>query len=89
MSQPNKTLPRGAIKAFREHLNREDLANRAVQAAKPEGDPSRSEVMHREGRYRQMKRPYGDYLYAQDRERFMVDLQDWLAEGGMGPNPAR
>lgn len=33
---------------------------------------------HRHGRYQQRKRQYGDYLYAQDREKFMVDLREWL-----------
>ncbi len=29
-----------------------------------------SNPMHRNGRYRQIKRPYGDYLYYQDRDKF-------------------
>ena len=35
--------------------------------------------LHRHHRY-QRTRSYGDYLYAQDREKFAVDLRDWLAE---------
>lgn len=27
------------------------------------------------------KRPYGDYLYAQDPEQFEVDFQAWIAKG--------
>jgi hypothetical protein len=37
-------------------------------------------VRHRHGPYHQRSRPYGDYLYAQDRERFLVNLREWLAE---------
>lgn len=33
---------------------------------------------HKNGRYEQRKRGYGDYLYAQDREKFMVELDEWL-----------
>lgn len=33
---------------------------------------------HRNGRYQQKTRQYGDYLYHQDREKFMVDLREWL-----------
>jgi hypothetical protein len=36
------------------------------------------DVPHQHGRYRQQTRKYGDYLYFQDREKFMVDLQEWL-----------
>lgn len=37
-------------------------------------------VKHRHNRYEQRSRKYGDYLYAQDREKFMLDLQEWLAQ---------
>lgn len=37
-------------------------------------------IPHRQFRYHQRTRRYGDYLYAQDREKFMVDLRDWLLE---------
>lgn len=50
-------------KAFREHLNRE-----SADAPK-----------HRHGRYQQRTRPYGDYLYHQDRAKFDVDYAEWLA----------
>lgn len=33
---------------------------------------------HRHRAFHQRTRKYGDYLYAQDRERFMVDLRQWL-----------
>lgn len=39
---------------------------------------------HRHHRYHQRTRKYGDYLYAQDRDKFMVDLRDWLTTQ---PNP--
>lgn len=60
--------PRGTIKAFREHLN-----------AKYAGDRK-----HRERRFEQKTRAYGDYLYAQDREKFDVELDEALR--GEGPN---
>ena len=34
--------------------------------------------MHKNGRYEQKKRAYGDYLYAQDRVKFECDYEDWL-----------
>jgi hypothetical protein len=60
-------MPRGKIRAFRELLNRQNL--------------EAGGRLHRNGRFHQLKRLYGDYLYAQDREKFMVDLRAWLAEG--------
>ena len=36
-------------------------------------------IPHRNRRYHQRTRKYGDYLYAQDREKFMVDLREWLS----------
>lgn len=36
---------------------------------------------HRHGPYHQRTRSYGDYLYAQDRDKFMVDLREWLTNG--------
>lgn len=50
--------------AFRRHLNAIDAAS-----ARP--------ISHREGRYRQKSRLYGDYLYHQDRERFEVEYAEW------------
>jgi hypothetical protein len=35
---------------------------------------------HKHGRYEQRTRPYGDYLYAQDREKFEVDYAEWLEQ---------
>jgi hypothetical protein len=34
---------------------------------------------YRNGAYHQTSRPYGDYLYAQDREKFFDDLNEALA----------
>lgn len=64
-----KAIPRGAIKRFREHLN-----------ALPQYAKHHNKV----GKvvYQQRTRKYGDYLYAQDREKFMVDLAEWLATKG-------
>lgn len=58
-----ETLPRGTIKRFREHLNVE-YANA---------------TLHRHNRFQQLSRPYGDYLYSQDRDKFMAELGEWLA----------
>lgn len=58
-------------KAFREYLNSLDhLGNH------------RSEHTHNGRRhiFGQRTRKYGDYLYAQDREKFNVDYEEWLAE---------
>lgn len=33
---------------------------------------------HKHNRYQQRTRKYGDYLYHQDRERFIVELLEWL-----------
>lgn len=57
-------VKRGAIKAFREHLNR--------QYAGSEN--------HRHERFQQRTRGYGDYLYRQDREKFNVELAEWLTK---------
>lgn len=58
------TTKRGDIKRFREHLNREG----AIVGAW---------TNKRRG---QKTRLYGDYLYAQDREMFMVHMAEWLRE---------
>lgn len=34
------------------------------------------------GRYKATKRPYGDYLYRQDREMFEIDYQEELKRRG-------
>ena len=36
-----------------------------------------SDYKHRNGRFAQRSRPYGDYLYKQDREKFEADFQEW------------
>ena len=69
-------IPRGAIRIYREHLNQVNA--RAIERA-AEAGVGGVEPRHRNGRYRQVKRLYGDYLYAQDRDKFMVDLVEWLA----------
>lgn len=56
-------MKRGDIKRFREHLNRLDI-----------GDSK-----HRHFNYRQKTRLYGDYLYFQDREKFLVEMAEWQA----------
>lgn len=76
---PLPSIPRGAVKAYRELLNRQNAESIAREAGKDAMDPSRMATRHKHGRYQQVKRLYGDYLYAQDREKFLVDLQDWLA----------
>ncbi len=58
-----KHVKRADIKRYRNYLN-------YVHSDDPK---------HRNGRYRQIKRQYGDYLYHQDREKFMVDMCVWLA----------
>ena len=63
-------IPRGKIKEYRELLNRQH--------------EEAGSLKHRHHRYHQRTRPYGDYLYAQDRERFMVNLREWLET----PNPS-
>lgn len=35
-------------------------------------------LKHRNGRFHQKTRPYGDYLWFQDRARFEANYQDWL-----------
>lgn len=60
-----KRIKRGTLKAFREHLNA------LCAAARP----------HRNYRYHQLSRGYGDYLYHQDREKFNVELAEALLSG--------
>jgi len=55
-------IPRGKIREFREHLN--------TLCSKSRG--------YRNFNYRQRTRAYGDYLYHQDRDKFMVELREWL-----------
>ena len=60
-------------KEFREWLNR-DFAE---------------EPKHRNYRFQQRTRPYGDYLWFQDREKFEADYQEHLktlAERGFAPS---
>jgi hypothetical protein len=52
------------VKRFREHLNAQDTG----------------ESKWRNFRFHQATRNYGDYLYAQDRAKFEVDMREWLAE---------
>lgn len=55
-------MKRGDITRFRKYLNR-------VYAGTEN---------HRHGRFQQRKREYGDYLYAQDRDKFMMEMREWL-----------
>ena len=59
-----KAIKRGDIRRFTIFLNAEYA----------------SSTKHRNGRFHQVKRPYGDYLYNQDRDRFMELLCEWLVE---------
>lgn len=59
----NPIAKRGARKAFREFLN----------------ELGRSGKNHRNGRYQQRTRGYGDYLYAQDREKFDVEFAEAMS----------
>jgi hypothetical protein len=56
---------RGDIKRFREFLNEQSI----------------SAPKHRHNRFHQASRQYGDYLYHQDREKFMVEMAEWLETG--------
>lgn len=58
-----KAITRADIAFYRQRLNEDDKGN---------------EVRHTHGRFRQLKRLYGDYLYYQDRDRFMSELSEWL-----------
>lgn len=58
-------IPRGSIKKYRVHLNAEN----AVDGHKWKNRPGQG----------QRKQLYGDYLYAQDCEMFMVNLREWMA----------
>lgn len=62
MTTNETKAPRGSVKAFKAHLN-------AISA---------NSAKHVHGRFHQISRPYGDYLYAQDREKFNVDMAQWL-----------
>jgi len=59
-------IRRGDIKRYREHLN-------ALNDIHPD-------AKWRNRTYGQRTRSYGDYLYAQDREKFMMELEEWLNE---------
>lgn len=59
-------MKHGDIKTYREKLNRDSA-----------GQPNWKHT----GNRGQRVRPYGDYLYAADREMFMVGLREWIAEG--------
>jgi hypothetical protein len=51
-------LKRGAVKAFREYLNRAYAQHTAQE----------------HNRFTQISRPYGDHLYAHDRDKFDYEL---------------
>lgn len=56
---------------FRRHLNEQFPFN-------PEHNNKKGET----GRYRQVKRAYGDYLWHQDREMFEADYREHLEKAG-------
>ena len=60
-------IPRGLLKAYREHLNQKH--------------GFADERWGLRGKYGAQKRLYGDYLYNQDRDMFMVDLQKEIRDG--------
>lgn len=63
-------------------VRRGDVARfRAYLNAQDDGVP------HKHNRYHQKTRPYGDYLYAQDREKFMVNMREWLLEQNIPGEP--
>jgi len=64
----NNGIPRGAIQRFRAYLNQQDTS----------GHP------HRHLSFQQRVRLYGDYLYHQDRDRFMMELRQWISQNKMG-----
>lgn len=55
-------MKRGDIKRFRDFLNSQDV-----------GDSK-----HRHLNFQQRTRKYGDYLYHQDRDKFNMELAEWL-----------
>lgn len=57
-------MKRGDIKRYRAYLN----------------SLSVNTTNHHNGKYHQVTRLYGDYLYHQDREKFMVDMKEWLSK---------
>lgn len=60
-------MKRGAIKAYREYLNR--------------AYPGVGHGTHSyNGQCANKTRPYGDYLYAQDRSMFLNNLADWSVD---------
>ncbi len=54
------------VKLYREKLNR---------------DSTSGPMWLGRGNRGQRKRPYGDYLYAQDRAKFECELGEWIAAG--------
>jgi hypothetical protein len=63
MKTEEPIIRRGDVKRFREYLN----------------EHFRDTPKHQNGRYQQKTRPYGDYLYAQDRDMFQFEMREWLA----------
>lgn len=64
-------------KMFREYLNKE--------FPNPDGAGSKGAAgLSGKGRYGATKRPYGDYLYACDREMFDMEYRDWISKHRQG-----
>ncbi len=55
-------FPTGSIKAFKEYLNGQAF----------------NIIRHKHKNFGNRSRLYGDYLYSQDREKFFVDMIEWL-----------
>lgn len=76
MKKEQPLIRHGDISRFKAILNEMDAKTQS--AAKARGE---SPVLHQNGPYHQLKRLYGDYLYHQDRDKFNVDMIDWIEAG--------
>lgn len=70
------TPRRGDIATFRRLLDEQDAHSQAAQTA-TFGAP----ILHQHFQFHQISRLYGSYLYHQDRERFDVELMEWIEKG--------
>lgn len=75
-TQPTPTVKRGDIAAFRRLLDEQDARSQARQV-----DTFGAPILHQHRQYHQIKRLYGSYIYHQDRERFDVELMEWIEKG--------
>ena len=72
-------MRRGVIKAFRDYLNK------AYPVISIDGSDSR----HRNNQFHQDTRPYGDYLYFQDRSMFNNLLSEAMRGAEVRPGEPR